>query len=112
MKENSKQLRELDRSHAKLEKSLDNFRKELYKIGEPTVQHVEPVEFDELGNMVKPLKDLQISCSGEKSTPDLPPMGKFEHTRLQVNDSVYAMRSSLLAPWAKARVLRVTILFM
>lgn len=106
-KDNQKKLMELEHSHMELEKSLDSFRKELYRIGEPTVQQLDPIEIDELGNTIKPFRDLQISPTGETAKSKLPPIGKFKYSGLSINQTIYAMRSSLLAPWGKARVLRV-----
>lgn len=102
-------MAELDVSHAKLEKHLDSLRKELYASHEPKICHVDSVDVDAQGNVTKH-NSTSSSVGTLPSTSrqnELPPSGVFIHTPIKINQAIYAMRSSLLAPWGKGRVIRV-----
>jgi len=102
-------MKELDTLHSNLEKSLDAFRKELYESHEPMIKHLEAVDIDSEGNVSKHTATGEqiVPAVIKKDMPQLPPVGQFTHTLLKVNQAVYAMRSSLLQPWGKGRILRV-----
>ncbi len=109
---NKDKMAELDISHSKLEKNLDSLRKELYKSHEPKICLVDSIDVDTHGNVTKhnstsstveAIQPLMPTC---KQTA-LPPNGMFIHTQIKANQAIYAMRSSLLAPWGKGRVIRV-----
>ena len=102
-------MAELDVSHAKLEKNLDALRKELYASHEPKICHVDSVDVDAQGIVTKhhcTSSSIATSPSFSKQNA-LPPSGVFVHTPVKINQPIYAMRSSLLAPWGKGRVIRV-----
>ena len=42
---------------------------------------------------------------------ELPPVGVFTYTPIKINQPIYAMRSSLLSPWGRGRILRVNHAF-
>ncbi|XP_046453809.1 histone-lysine N-methyltransferase SETDB1-like isoform X2 [Daphnia pulex] len=109
---NKDKMAELDISHSKLEKNLDSLRKELYKSHEPKICLVDSIDVDTHGNVTKhnstsstveAIQPLMPTC---KQTA-LPPNGMFIHTQIKANQAIYAMRSSLLAPWGKGRVIRI-----
>lgn len=105
-------MKELDTLHSNLEKSLDAFRKELYESHEPLIKHLEAVDIDPEGNVSKHTAtgEQLVPAVIRKDMPQLPPVGPFTYTPLKVNQAVYAMRSSLLQPWGKGRILRVRTL--
>lgn len=106
-------MTELEISQYNLEKRLDALRKELYSSCEPKLCHSDSVDVDVLGNVTRH-KTLHAHSMTLQSAPvsklnNLPPVGKFIYTSIKTNQSVYAMRSSLLAPWGRGRVIRVKI---
>lgn len=103
-------MSELDTLHCTLEKNLDFFRKELYAAYEPEIQHLEPIEIDVQGQISRhiPSSSALPQTTMAQSIPDkLPPIGPFVHSPIQINQTVYAMKSSLLDPWEKGRVVKV-----
>lgn len=109
---NNDKMAELDVSHSKLEKNLDSLRKELYKSHEPKICLVDSIDVDALGNVTKhnttsSTVERIVPLMSSYRRPILPPTGMFIHTKIKVNQAIYAMRSSLLAPWGKGRVIRV-----
>jgi len=117
-------LKELDEIHSELEKNLDNFRKELYSAYEPKVNNLEEIDIDVLGQIsnhssitstVLPESKQNIFPASFVSAAAhqalLPPMGPFVHTPIKNNQAVYAVKSSLLSPWGKGRVIKVSIVF-
>ena len=103
---------ELEAMGSELDKNLDDFRKELYSGYEPRIHHIDSVDIDMQGNVVK-----HFSTSTPAAMPivlnsrpeQLPPLGPFTFTSVKPNQAIYAMRSTILAPWVKGRVLRVCI---
>lgn len=106
-------MSELDTLHSTLEKNLDFFRKELYAAYEPEIQHLEPIEIDVQGQVSRHIPGTSSALPGPQtaitqSIPEkLPPIGPFVHSPVQINQTVYAMKSSLLDPWEKGRVVKV-----
>ena len=110
--DNSLNMSELDVMGSKLEKNLDDFRKELYSGYEPRIHHIDSVDIDMQGNVMKHFSTSTPAVMPVvlNSRPEqLPPLGPFNFTPVKPNQSIYAMRSSLLAPWGKGRVIRVCI---
>ena len=104
-------MKELDILHSNLEKSLDALRKELYESHEPLIKHIEAIDIDPQGNVCKHTATGEqiVPTVIKKDMPQLPPVGPFTYTPLKVNQAVFAMRSSLLLPWGKGRILKVRI---
>ncbi|XP_045036410.1 histone-lysine N-methyltransferase SETDB1 isoform X2 [Daphnia magna] len=105
-------MAEIDVSHSKLEKHLDALRKELYSSHEPKVFLVDSIDVDTQGNVTKHnnttvTSEAMLSSSSTCKQITLPPCGMFIHVPIKVNQPIFAMRSSLLAPWGKGRVIRV-----
>ena len=107
-------MAKLDVLHSTLEKNLDVFRKELYAAYEPEIHHEEAIDIDARGHISK---HASLVVPESKSTPvsmtmpdKLPPVGPFIHSPVQVNQTVYAMKSSLLCPWGKGCVIKVGLL--
>ena len=102
-------MKELDVLHSSLEKKMDALRKELYESHEPLIKHLEAVDIDPEGNVTKHTATGEhvVPATARSAMPQLPPIGPFTHTELKQHQSVYAMRSSLLQPWGKGRILRV-----
>lgn len=98
----------------KLEKNLDLLRKELYASHEPKLCHVEPVDIDAQGNVTEHVNDSGMIMSTisplvqTSRHTELPPIGVFSHTSVKLHQTVYAMRSSLLSPWGKGSVKKVS----
>lgn len=102
-------MKELDVLHSSLEKKMDALRKELYESHEPLIKHLEAVDIDPEGNVTKHTATGEhvVPATARSAMPQLPPIGPFTHTELKQHQSVYAMRSSLLQPWGKGRILRI-----
>lgn len=112
-------IKELDSLHSQLEKDLDMFRKELYSAFEPRIEHLEAVDIDARGNVSKhsSVKEVipgvaQLRAPTSRPPAVLPPIGPFVHSPVKLNQTVYAMRSSLLAPWGRGRIVKVMIVFL
>lgn len=111
-------MAELDISYLKLEKSLDALRKELYASHEPKICNVDPIDVDAQGNVTK--HTTLTAGSPSSAMPliqttrhiELPPIGMFTYTPVKITQAIYAMRSSLLSPWGKGRIIRVNDLFL
>lgn len=107
----------VDVSHLKLEKSLDALRRELYSSYEPKVFLIDSIDVDTQGNVTNH-KDTAVMSEAILLSPSscqqtiLPPSGMFIHTPIKINQAIFAMRSSLLAPWGKGRVIRVNTILL
>lgn len=110
-------MTKLDTAQQDLEKSLELLQKELYDSCQPNITHLQSVDIDQKGNVVThtvtPSPSLTI-LPAKPSCPvitDLPPPGILVYTPLQVSQTVYAMKTSILAHWVKGRVAKVLTLF-
>jgi hypothetical protein len=105
---------EIDDLTAILEKDIDQFRKELYSNYEPQIQHLDAIDITEMkeSNNSSSVPAAASPVLNPRPAVKLPPIGVFNFLRPKNNQSVYAMRNSLLAPWKAGHIVRVIKVFL
>ena len=106
------EMTRLDVSNSEITKHINALKKELFEPYEPILSHVDPVDIDEEGKVSKHSRTLissQPVYTSVKQIYETPPVGEFIRKPLQLNQTVYAMKNSLLKPWIKGCVSKVLI---
>jgi len=105
-------MSELDQLQSDLERNLNVLRKELYDGHEIHYKHLDPIEIDSEGNASKiceAVPEAVVPIAENQRLKQLPPPGIFTYPAIKLNQAIFALRSSLLSPWGKGRVIKVKI---
>ena len=107
----------LDVSHSEITKQISALQKELFEPYEPILCHVDSVDVDQEGNLSKHSTTLisrqaalPLVSTSVRRINELPPVGEFIHKPVQLNQTLYAMKDSLLKPWVKGCVSKVYVI--
>lgn len=101
---------QIDELTANLEKDIDRFRNDLYSNYEPQIEHVDAIDITEVPDVRSDSSSVSAPASpvvNLGSAVKLPPTGVLHFPKVKRNHSVYAMKTSLLAPWKKGLVVKV-----
>lgn len=105
----------LEVSTSRLENNISALRRELFQPYEPIICYVDSVDIDEDGNVSKHSTTLSSSpvilppLPTSRITTELPPVGEFIYKPIKLHQTIYAMKTSLLKPWVKGTVMKVSI---